>query len=178
MDFGFPMDWRAYLTRGIIWGQRQVFARLLNGVNDHCPIPSDYVGQAANDAIRELLNTGKPCLVARFGCVELEAILRGYDIANPRSRLIKFLNLFSGRNGPFWWDNSIRANLLRTTGFFPADEAMLMEFSRRSLEDSRQIDILGSWNARERELQKAFFPHSLALETPDGHKAIEGGAYW
>jgi hypothetical protein len=37
--FGYPMDFRAYFTRGIIWGQRQIFAKLMNGINDHRPIP-------------------------------------------------------------------------------------------------------------------------------------------
>ena len=108
--FGYPMNLRAYATRGIIWGQRLIFSRILNGINDHRPIPPDYVGQAANDAIRELLERDAPCLIARFGCVELDAILRGYDIARNENRFIKFLKLFTGACGPFWWDNSIRKN--------------------------------------------------------------------
>lgn len=65
--FGYPMNLRAYATRGIIWGQRFVFSRLLNGINDHRPIPPDYVGEAANDAVRKVLEGSGPCLVARFG---------------------------------------------------------------------------------------------------------------
>ena len=165
--FGQPMNFKAYVTRGIIWGQRLVFSRLLNGVNDHRPIPPDFMGEAANAAIRDFLEGNKPCLIARFGCVELDAILRGYDISRRGSRFIKFLKLFTGASGPFWWDNSIRKNLLCTTGMFPVDRDTLMRFSERSLEDSRQIDILGSWNARELEIKKEFFPCAKGVRLED-----------
>ena len=161
------MNFRAYATRGIIWWQRLIFSRILNGINDHRPIPPDYVGQAANDAIRELLERDAPCLIARFGCVELDAILRGYDIARNENRFIKFLKLFTGACGPFWWDNSIKKNMLCTTGVFPADDDTLMRFSRQCLEDARQLDILGSWNARELELKKRFFPAAKAVSLID-----------
>ena len=165
--FGYPMNLRAYVTRGIIWGQRLVFSRVLNGINDHRPIPPDYVGQAANDIIRELLERDAPCLIARFGCVELDAILRGYDIAIRKNNLIKFVRLFTGASGPFWWDNSIRKNMLCTTGVFPVDDDTLMRFSKRCLEDCAQLDVLGSWNARELELKRGFFPHVKGISLID-----------
>lgn len=163
-DFGYPMNSRAYMTRGIIWAQRLVFSRFLNGINDHRPIPPDAKGQSANDLIRGLLECGKPCLISRFGCVELDAVLRGYDIARHWSVVRKTLGLLTGACGPFWWDNSIRANLLRTAGVFPADDATLMRFSERVLEDVRSVDVLASWNARELELKKKFFPECRAID--------------
>lgn len=166
-DFGYPFDFRAYVTRGIIWTQRKVFSEWINGVNDHCPIPPDFRGQEANDRIRDLLVSGRPCLVARFGCVELDAIMRGYDITRRDSRIVKFAKIFTGGYGPFWWDNSIRQNMLRTTGVFPADDDTLTRFSARALEDSRQIDILGSWSARELEVKKRYFPAAKAVELND-----------
>ncbi len=141
-----------------------LFSRLLNGINDHRPIPPDYEGDAANDAIKALIESPKPCLIARFGCVELDAILRGYDKTCSRSSFVKFCRLFTGGNGPYWWDNSIRKNMLCTTGVFPADDATLEAFSKRALEDSRQVDMLGSWNARELELKKKFFPTAKAVK--------------
>ena len=165
-DFGYPMNLRAYFTRGIIWGQRQLFSRLLKK-SCHRSIPPDFVGQDANDAIRSILEKGEPCLVARFGCVEFEAVLRGYDISRKCSTLAKSLRLFTGGSGPFWWDNSIKAGLLRTAGVFPATDDVLMRFSERSIEDARQLDVLGSWNARELEFQKKFFPGAKAVRLDD-----------
>ena len=166
-DFGYPMNLHAYATRGIIWSQRQIFAKLLRRFSIHSPMPIDYVGQDANDAIRTMINSGMPCLVARFGCVELDAILRGWDIRRKGSVLKKSLGLLTGSFGPFWWDNSIKAGLLRTAGVFPADEKTLMRFSEQALEDSRQLDILGTWNARERQLARKFFPAAKAVDLDD-----------
>lgn len=163
-DFGYPMDLRAYLTRGIIWAQRLVFSRILNGINDHRPIPPDAEGQAANDLVRRFLERGTPCLIARFGCVELDAALRGHDIARRAPAVRKALDLLTGASGPFWWDNSIRANLLRTAGVFPVDDVTLMCFSERLLSDARSVDVLGSWNARELELKKRLFPNCRAID--------------
>ena len=166
-DFGFPMNFHAYVTRGIIWGQRLVFSRLLREFSTHRPMRYDFVGQDANDSIRNLLSAGNPCFIARFGSVELDAVLRGWDISRDGCRLMKAFRLFTGGFGPFWWDNSIKANMLRTTGVFPADEEVLMHFSRRTLEDSRQLDILGSWNAREQQLANEFFPNAKGVPLND-----------
>ena len=165
-DFGYPMNLHAYFTRGIIWTQRLVFSRFLNGINDHRPIPLDYGGQSANDYVRELLKRDEPCFVGRFGCVEIDAILRGYDIARKDSKIKKTLSLLTGGYGPFWWDNSIRANIPRQTGVFPPGDEVLMRFSERALADSRSLDVLATWNARECELRKKFFPNCMAVDLP------------
>lgn len=166
-DFGYPMNLRAYATRGIIWGQRLLFSKILKGITDHRPMKHSFVGQAANDAIRGIVMSGRPCFIARFGCVELDAVLRGWDISRKNANLVKFLRLFVGSYGPFWWDNSIKAGLLRTTGVFPADEDILTRFSARTIDDSRELDILGSWNAREQQLAKIFFPKANAVPLDD-----------
>ena len=57
--------------------------------------------------------------------------------------------------------------MLCTTGVFPADDDTLMRFSRRALEDSRQLDVLGSWSARELELKRTFFPDVKAVSIID-----------
>lgn len=166
-DFGYPMNFRAYATRGIIWGQRLLFSRFLKGISNHRPMKHSFVGQAANDAIRGLVELGRPCFIARFGCVELDAALRGWDITRRDSRILKFFRLFTGGFGPFWWDNSIKAGLLRTAGVFPAAEDVLMRFSARTIDDSRELDILGSWNAREQQLAKIFFPKAKGVPLDD-----------
>lgn len=159
----YPFDLRAYATRGIIWGQRHVFSKWLKGATDHSLMPIHFQGAAANDAIEKVLTRGEPCLVSRFGSVEIDAVLRGHDIAAKGGSVRKFLRMLNGRSGPFWWDNSIRRGLLRTAGVFPVDDDLLMRFSKRVLEDCRAIDILGTWNARERFLWRHFFPHAKGV---------------
>lgn len=162
-NFGYPMNLRAYATRGIIWGQRLVFAKWFKDISDHRPMPFAYEQQKANDALKDLLGRRSPCFIGRFGCVELEATLRGWDIAKPMPKLLKFARIFTGNFGPFWWDNSIKLGLLRGAGVFPVDEKTLMRFSARMLEDSKQLDMLASWNSRERQLSKIYFPNALSV---------------
>lgn len=159
----YPFNFRSYVTRGVIWGQRQFFCKWLKGMTDHSLMPFHYQGAEANEAIAGLLSSGRPCLVSRFGSVEIDAVLRGYDIAARGNVFCKSCRLLTGRSGPFWWDNSIRRGLLRTAGVFPADDATMMRFSKRVLDDCRRIDILGTWNARERMLWKRFFPMSKGV---------------
>lgn len=154
----YPFDFRSYVTRGIIWGQRQLFCKALKGLTDHSLMPLHCQGDSANALIEDTLRSGKPCLISRFGSVEIDAALRGYDIDRKGCFCEKLLQIVIGRSGPFWWDNSVRRGLLRTAGVFPADDVTLMRFSRRVLEDCRQVDILGTWNARERMLWRKFFP--------------------
>ena len=166
-DFGYPMNFCAYATRGIIWGQRLLFSKILKGFTDHQPMRHSITGQAVNDAISGLLSSGRPCFVGRFGCVELDAALRGWDISRQNSKLLKAVRIFTGNYGPFWWDNSIKAGLLRTAGVFPAEEDVLMRFSARTLDDSRELDVLGSWNAREQQLANIFFPKAKGVPLDD-----------
>lgn len=161
--YGYPMNIRAYVTRGIIWGQRQVFSKFLKSISDHRPMRHDYEGQAANNAIRRLLLSDNPCFIGRFGSGEIEATLRGWDISRHSPKFIKFLKLFTGDFGPFWWDNSIRLGLVRSAGVFPSDEKTLMSFSERMINDSRELTIIASWNSREQQLSKVFFPATKAI---------------
>ena len=93
-------------------------------------------GESGGDLIRERLSSGAPCMVARFGSVEIKGALY------PRL--------------PGVLRRVLRAQVSRTmtvnAGFFPATDAMLARFSERMHEDMQQLDILGSWRVEERAL--------------------------
>jgi len=167
VDFHLPFNALAYFTRGIIWGQRQVFTRLPDAMTDHKVIPLDFAGEDANAYIKKLLTSPDPCLIARFGCGEFEASCRGYDRARSGGLLTKWLRICVGKSGPFWWDNSIRLGLVRQAGVFPTDDVVFDRFAARSFEDSRQLDLLGTWNAREKMAKRLFFPNAKACPLPD-----------
>ena len=167
VDFGLPFNFKAYFTRGIIWGQRKVFSRMPDWMTDHKPIKPDFTGEAANEYIKTLLRRPEPCLVARFGCGEFEASMRGFDKASKNNRLVKWLKILCGKSGPFWWDNSIRLGLVRQAGVFPTDDAIFDRFAARSLEDSRQYDLIATWNAREKQAKRLFFPQAKAFPITD-----------
>lgn len=155
---GYPFNTRALLTRAIIVAQRTVYSQGLRAISSHAPMKHDWVGQSANDALRDLLLRDAPCMIARFGSGEMETTLRHLDITLPGSAAVKALRLLAGQIGPFWWDNSIRAGITWIAGLFPPTNEMMDRFGARVLVDCREIDILAGWLAGEARLHKLCFP--------------------
>lgn len=148
-----PFGWRELLTRGIICCQRKLRGKL----------PMDIPDDKINDAIKDLISKPEPCLVARFGTGELEATLRGLDIVRPWSIPRKVLALLSGRIGPFWWDNSIRAGLCNNAGVFPPTPDVMQRFAEQALADVKEVDILGAFDEMPRGFREESFPQARLL---------------
>jgi len=106
-------------------------------------------------------------MVARFGAGEMDAILRYLDIVAPGSPCVKILRMCVGKSGPFWWDNSVLAGVTWNAGVFPPTFEALERFGCRAVEDSREIDILASWLAGEKRLQRQFFPKATSFPLDD-----------
>jgi hypothetical protein len=123
----------------------------------------DYSGQAAGDLIRETLERGAPCMVCRFGKVEMETLLT-YLITGKKFYPSKFL--LSLKGGSFTWNERIRSSMSNNAGFFPTDDASLAEFCRLYLADMRQIDILGSWLHGEVAFSR-YFDSAKIIPLPD-----------
>ena len=160
---GYPFNTRALLTRAIIVAQRTVYSQWLRSYSSHVPLKHDWTGQAANDALRDLLSRAAPCMIARFGSGEMETTLRHLDISLPGSAAVKALRLLAGQIGPFWWDNSIRAGITWIAGLFPPTNETMDRFGARVLEDCREIDILAGWLAGEKRLQSLYFPRAACI---------------
>jgi hypothetical protein len=120
------------------------------------PIRFDFTGQEASDLIRQSLTSDLPCMICRFGSVELDAVLRYVDINAPHSLARKSLMYILGQIGPFWWDDRIKHKMQKNTGFFPATGDALNQFSQRMINDIKQIDILASWQRQEIRLRNHF----------------------
>jgi len=141
---GMPYNFHAKMTRGVIWTQRNLFARLSQsaGIN---PLPVKLCHEDANEAIAAGIRTNRPFMLGRFGGIELDAISRGVYIREDGSRFAKLCRLVCGDIGPFWWDNSIKAGVCWNAGLFPPDEDMLMRYSEQSCEDARQLDLFATY---------------------------------
>jgi hypothetical protein len=167
----------------MIVAQRKIFGQWLRSVSQHAPIEPDWTGQAASDGIRALLQGDKPCMISRFGCGEMETTLRHLDISLPGSAPLKFLRMFVGKTGPFWWDNSIRAGMNWIAGLFPPTDETMERFGEHVLDDCTEIDILAGWLAGEKRLRTICFPtvkciplndlEPFSVETP-WSMALEG----
>lgn len=159
---GYPYDFKAKLTRSLVALRREVFGRYFASISSHAPLLGRYGKQfystGGNDMIKKQLELDKPCLIARFGCGEIEATLRGIDVQRQAPILKKIGLMLVGEAGPFWWDNSIRAGLCWNAGFFPPTDEALNAFSNRVCEDCKQVDILGSYLSGEKQLRNLFAP--------------------
>ena len=83
--------------------------------------------------IAEIIASGKPVMVARFGSVEIKGVL--YPLVPwPLKRSLKKRVFYSMENN---------------AGFFSVAEKSLVRFSKLMLEDIEQLDILGSWRVEE-----------------------------
>ena len=147
----YPFNLFAYFTRGIIWTQRKAFFR---------PIPSQFKNvDEVNEEIAAALAGDKSFMAARFGSVEMDAFSRRFDDLRG-SCVAKILGLLTGRNGPWWFDNSVRRTMNTSAGFFPPDDNSLRRFHDRVAGDCALMDINASWYGGEERLKAALYPNA------------------
>ncbi len=84
-------------------------------------------------AVLERLEQRSPCMIARFGATEIKAVVLPL-LPRPLQGLLR--NRFAER-------------LRLYSGVFPSGEATLRRFATLMEEDTRELDILGSWRAEE-----------------------------
>ncbi|MEN9235208.1 MAG: hypothetical protein Q6L50_06570 [Gloeomargarita sp. GMQP_bins_120] len=114
------------------------------------PIEVDYAGQAASDYIQQVIEAPNPCLICRFGNVELNATLRAYHIRRPALYWgEKSWNYIRGRIHHFWWDASALESIGMDAGFFPAKPEYVERFGERLLADMPLIDVLALWQGKQ-----------------------------
>jgi len=164
---GYPYNLKAKLTRCLVVGRRIVYGKWLTRFANHAPLSACAEGQAANDLIRSMIESQGPCLIARYGCGELETTLRGIDVQREGGVLKKLMRMAIGTGGPFWWDNSIRGGVVWVAGYFPETDEALNAFSRRVCEDTRQIDLLGSWCTGDRQMKESYCPTMKGIPLSD-----------
>lgn len=113
---------------------------------------SSYAGRKlmqpdeGNNAIREKIETGKPFAAARFGSVELSAV-----VYREAKRL---------RKKAAGADDTLCTN----AGFFPKREEYIERFYEMILKDIPLIDLLGVWhNPEEEYIVDRYMPHTAVM---------------
>lgn len=96
----------------------------------------------ASEQIYNLLASGKPCMVARYGSTEMLAITNYLGVTAKHHSVLKYIQ---GKQFAWWWEDNVKDQMTRWSGFFPSTEENLMKFGEMMVEDSKQLDILGSW---------------------------------
>lgn len=96
----------------------------------------------ASNMIYNLLNNEKPCMIARFGAFELNIVLNYLFIKSTSHSIIKYIK---DEQPQWWWNEKLMKSMQNNAGFFPADVQHLSKFAELMINDSKDVDILGSW---------------------------------
>jgi hypothetical protein len=90
--------------------------------------------------IKEALMSDKPCMITRFGYIELEAAL-----SYRKNAPLSFLRTLY----PFWIGQGTKIKMQDNTGFFPATNKYLSRFSDLMFNIATDIDILTIFRPEE-----------------------------
>ncbi len=123
---------------------RRIYTRTL--YRHYNPLHYERDADVAGRHIFDLLQSGRPCMIARFGANELTTVFNYLGITEHRGEAWGYI---TRRTGPWWWNKQIVWQLQHGAGFFPTDNDHLSRFCRLMLEDTPQVDILGSWLKEE-----------------------------
>lgn len=99
----------------------------------------------AQRLIHEMLLSDKPCMIARFGSVELQAVV-DYMFPPTAKNAIRFVK---GEIPSWGYAPSTKRTMHINAGFFPATKPMLDRFGQLMQECMPLVDILGSWRKEE-----------------------------
>lgn len=98
--------------------------------------------QLCSDIIYNTLSQSKPCMIARFGLVELSCLVNYIGI---KERKINPITFIKGESQAWWWTHKTQHEMINNAGFFPISSSTLSRFSELLLKDISEIDILASW---------------------------------
>ncbi len=107
-------------------------------------LPYTYQGQAASDAIHDLLASGKPCMITRYGGTEIRALTGYLDTIEllPLQKLFRKLTF-----RPVGVSKTVK-RLMWDGDFFSTDEHY-ERFAKLLDKDGEDIDLLGAWRPEE-----------------------------
>lgn len=100
----------------------------------------------ASAEIYQLLTDNKPCMIARFGSVELMNVNNSRSIKSPKHSVRSYIS----HEQREWWWNELNCQQMQTNaGFFPNTKENLLKFGNLICEDAKYLDFLGSWTEEE-----------------------------
>ena len=119
-------------------------------------------GEVVQHEIIRLLQSEKPCMIARFGSVELQSVIDYLYPATIRN-IIPFLKY----RIPSWGYSPSTINTMHVNaGFFPSTRRELDRFGKKMIECIKYVDMLGSWRPEEIYL-KSYIDDKLLVPLAD-----------
>lgn len=102
--------------------------------------------EVVSEMIRELLNSEKPIMIARYGSTELMCMLNYLGVKRGRPNIIKYIQ---GKELDWWWNKNCLKQIEQWSGFFPPTIENVERFCEIMIQDSAKVDILVSWLQNE-----------------------------
>ncbi|PJX42555.1 MULTISPECIES: hypothetical protein [Klebsiella] len=106
-------------------------------------------GQEANDYISNIIKSQKPIMVAKFGTIELNALVSHLCNKQKSYNLKDYIDYFRGEKPTLWWKIKLDS-LCSNAGFFPNDCSLLAQFYQVYHQGIKNIDVLGSYIYNEK----------------------------
>lgn len=110
------------------------------------PFPKEEDPDKASKMIYDLLSSGKPCMIARFGSTELSALVNYIGV---NSKKHSVLNYIKGKQPEWWWNKNIMNQMQQWSGFFPPIPENMQKFGDLMMNDIKELDLLGCWVTSE-----------------------------
>ena len=98
--------------------------------------------QSSNDKIYELLASGKPCMIARFGTTEINCINNYLCVHSRKSYYRRIWEYITDNTHTPWWYEDHFKTMSIYSGIFPVCQNTAEKFSERYLLDTPEIDLL------------------------------------
>lgn len=115
--------------------------------------PLAYINDAnqASHAIYTCLTAKAPCMIARFGSVELDVVTNYLGMLRYRNQI---KSCILGETPKWWWEKSTINHIRNNAGFINPTTNKLKDFSKMMLDNMKLVDILGSWKQEEVYFEK------------------------
>jgi hypothetical protein len=134
---------------------------MLRGGRTFCYPKKEAPSMKAMDTqqkIYEMLLSPDPCMIARFGSVELQSVV---DYLNPPT-LSNAFQFIKGEVPSWGYAPSTMRTMHINAGFFPATKTMLDRFGKLMLECMPMVDMLGSWRSEEAMVMQ-YMPQTIRV---------------
>jgi hypothetical protein len=128
---------------------RKIFNLL--GLNYRSKIKTDLKSEEVSNLIFDKLSNSEPFLVARIGANEFNC-MTAFNQSNLGRK--KYFDYLTGKFDYYEFNRQLIMQTYSCAGVFPPEESLMIKFAKQSLEDLKEVDILGVWLKENNLLEK------------------------